>query len=655
MFQVPCRLALHMQISSTVLASLLLAASSGLSAQAQEPFQAFEIGDDGVGGLDDVLDAFAYFGTSITSLGDLDGDGNADLLVGAPSLPRLLALESGEMFVLFLEADATVREHARIAAGEGGFSGSLGRGDEFGHASARLGDLNGNGLEEIAVSAPAHDAGAGPTGALWILEFDASGLVVSEQEIGPFTGGFGGPLLDGDRFGSALVSIGDVDGDGTNDLAVGAEGDADLDLSGGAVWILFLTQDGSVKATQKISSAQGGLPITLERFDLFGSGLGAPGDLDGDGVPELLVGAVGDDDAEDSAGAVYVLFLRADGTPHTVSKITAGQGGFSGPLDRSANFGSAIANLGDLDGDGLPDLLVSAPDHDNGALNGGSLWFLSLQADGTVFGETLLNGSDPVFGGQVGAGVDLGRGLALVPDGLYPRLALGAPSTDSFANDDSGALWLLQLCDGDPTPDFQVVSDPIGPAPYAVTFQNDSTGAGATAWLWDFGDGTTSSAEHPTHVYSESGSYSVVLRASSAEGACALVQRDLISVVTPASVVARNGSGVNPDILTAGTAPVLGAVWAPEVDGSSLGAAGFSFLFVYADPLGGLATSFGELLVDTTSPRLALDTSLFVGGTAVHAVAVPDDLALVDLTASSQSYLLGSGVLTNALDTVLGL
>ena len=114
------------------------------------------------------------------------------------------------------------------------------------------------------------------------------------------------------------------------DLALGAQADNDGGPDRGAVWILFLNPDGTLKGEQRISALSGNFAGSLSNYDHFGSALAGLGDLDGDGLVDLAVGAPDDDDSNFDKGAVWVLFLNADGSVKTHQKISALEGGFGG-------------------------------------------------------------------------------------------------------------------------------------------------------------------------------------------------------------------------------------------------------------------------------------------------------------------------------------
>lgn len=334
------------------------------------------------GGFGGVLDDQDRFGTSLAPLGDLDGDGIGDLAVGA-QFDDDGGSSFGAVWTLFLNADGTVKHEQKISATQGGFGGTLDPGDWFGFAVASPGDLDDDGLPELAVGAISDDDGGFAAGAVWILFLNADGTVRNEQKISEIQGGFAGLLDAGDNFGSSLAPLGDLDGDGVEDLAVGApfDDDAPVCISGtdrGAVWVLFLTATGTVKSEQKISATEGGFAGVLGASGLFGASLAFLGDNDGDGVSDLAVGAITDDDGGSDRGAVWFLFLHPGGTVKAERKISDTAGGFAGALDDQDHFGSAVASLGDLDADGRAELVIGENLDDDAGLQAGAVWIVSL-------------------------------------------------------------------------------------------------------------------------------------------------------------------------------------------------------------------------------------------------------------------------------------
>ena len=121
------------------------------------------------------------------------------------------------------------------------------------------------------------------------------------------------PSTIGHRFGSAIANIGDLDGDGITDLAVGAAGIVRGGNVTGDLYILFMNPDGTVRDTAEINSETPNAP-QLGPGDVFGEEVASLGDLDGDGITELAVGAPGQIIGGQSTGDLYVLFMNPDGT-----------------------------------------------------------------------------------------------------------------------------------------------------------------------------------------------------------------------------------------------------------------------------------------------------------------------------------------------------
>lgn len=312
------------------------------------------------------LDDNDQFGADITSLGDLDGIGPA---VGAIAVSAFLDDDGGvgvnanhgAVWILFLNSDGTVECHQKISETEGGFSGDLDDLDLLGLGLESLGDLDGNGESvcAIAVGAPNDDDGGVDRGAVWILFLDSAGMVMSHQKISSLDGGFTGSLSDEDHFGSSMANLGDLDGSGPSvlTLAVSAPSDNDAGISAGAYWLLFLDSDGIVIDHLKVTEGQGGFLGDLDPVDNFAEGLSSLGDLDGDGVVDLAVGATRDDDGGEDRGAVWILFLDDGSCPWDLD--SDGSVGTSDLLELLAQWGTA--GPGDFDESGAvgtSDLLI---------------------------------------------------------------------------------------------------------------------------------------------------------------------------------------------------------------------------------------------------------------------------------------------------------
>ncbi len=375
--------------------------------------------EEGVGGFIGGLSGFGGFGSDVANLGDLDGDGVADVAVGEPGAIGGFGIGFGRgaVWILLLNADGTVKGEQRISDDSGGFTGTLDDHDNFGAAVAGLGDVDGDDIPDLAVGAPRDDDGSADAGAVWILFLNAGGTVKGHQKISSTAGGFGG-AIDG-SFGGGLGSLGDLDGDGVDDLAVGEPGTR--------VWLLYLTASGGVKAQRQIADPDSGL------LEGFGASISRLGDLDGDGVGDLAIGSPTDPNRfpPGSSAGVYLMFLSSNGTVKSHQRF-ASPGGLS--------FGSDVALLGDVDGDGNPDLAVGEEFRDDM----GAVWILFLLPDGTVKASQEIGSTQGGLVGPLNLGDRFGSGLAglgdLDGDGCLD-LSVGAAGNFSGR----GAVWNLSL------------------------------------------------------------------------------------------------------------------------------------------------------------------------------------------------------------------
>jgi hypothetical protein len=399
---------------------------------------------DSSGGFNGDLNTGDHFGSAVASIGDLESDGVTDLAVGAPD-DDTGGTDRGAVWILFLNSDGRVDTQQRIADRAGGFDGKLRDGDRFGSAIASIGDLNGDGVTDLAVGAPGDDEGGTDRGAVWILFLNTEGKVRLYQKIADSSGGFNGELRDGDQFGSAVASIGDVDGDGIDDLAVGAPFANEGGTGKGEIWILFMDNEGRVKSQQRIADGAGGFKGDLSDNDHFGNAIAGIGDLDANGVTDLAVGAEQNDEGGTDRGAVWILFLNQEGRVDAQQRIADGAGGFKGDLNDGDQFGSAVADAGDLDGDGIDDLAVGADHSDEGGPERGAVWLLFMNLDGRVNSQQKIADGAGGFKGKLNDGEQFGTATAGIGN-LDARelsdLAVGAPGDDEGGTN-KGAVWIL--------------------------------------------------------------------------------------------------------------------------------------------------------------------------------------------------------------------
>ncbi|MCP4544398.1 MAG: DUF11 domain-containing protein, partial [Chloroflexi bacterium] len=247
------------------------------------------------------------FGTSVSEIGDLNGDGVLDLAVGAYG-DDTGGSDRGAVYVLLMKADGTVSSSVKLAHNTNG-GPSLVDGDEFGVSVSEIGDLNGDGVNYLAVGAYLDDTGGIDRGAVYVLLMQADGTVDSSVKLAHNLNG-GPPLVDYDYFGSSVSETSDLNGDGVNDLAVGAYLDDTGGLSRGAVYVLLMQADGTVSSSVKLAHNLNGGPSLVD-WENFGRSVSEIGDLNGDGVLDLAVGADRDDTGGSDRGAVYVLFGQA--------------------------------------------------------------------------------------------------------------------------------------------------------------------------------------------------------------------------------------------------------------------------------------------------------------------------------------------------------
>ncbi len=391
-----------------------------------------------------------------------------------------------------------VKTHSKISDTRGYFSGSLSNDDRFG-VPASLGDLNGDGIGDIAIGARRDDDGGINRGAIYIIFLDIYGRVKSFQKISDTQGGFTGVLDNGDEFGSAIESIGDINNDGRLEIMVGTQYDDDGGADRGAFWILSLNQDGTVHSHRKISDTQGGFNGILDNDDRFGNYLGVIGDLNGDNVTDVVVGSYNDDDGGTDRGAVYVLFLDTSGQVINEQKISDTAGNFTGILDNSDKFGRPTG-IGDLNNDGYEDIAVGAMNDDDGGTNKGAVWILFLDSVGKVQSHQKISDTAGNFTGTLNTSDGIGNSIRAIGDlnGDLVQDIMVSSTLDNDGGTDRGAIWIMYLQTNGKVGGHVKISDTTGN--FNGILDNDDRFGSRLAYLGDFNnDGMIEIAACATH------------------------------------------------------------------------------------------------------------------------------------------------------------
>lgn len=337
---------------------------------------------------------FDLLGVSVASVGDLDGDGFADFVVGA-SGSDLGGFLSGAMTVV----SGATRATRFTIVGDSSFDG-------LGRSVASAGDVDGDGHPDVIVGAPGDStAGSGAGKALVISGWTGEPIL---ELLG---------LAPGSHLGSAVAGIGDIDGDDHDDLLVGAPGDDTAGADAGAA-IVFSGAGGEPLLTVLGTSAG----------DAFGSAVAAIGDLTADTIPDFLVGAYLANSVHGVHSGRVQLFSGADG------------GELRAWIGDAANdaFGFSIAGVGDMDANGASDIAVGAYRDDHGGTDAGSVSIFSSETGGLV---TRIDGDGPFdwFGWSVAGAGDLDGDSRL-------ELVVGAPGVDASA-DATGVVRVFRSVD----------------------------------------------------------------------------------------------------------------------------------------------------------------------------------------------------------------
>jgi hypothetical protein len=397
-----------------------------------------------------------HFGYAIAALSDIDGDGHPDLAVGAPYQDGDFGNSTGgfgppqNVGKVFLLNGVNLRVIRELDDPQFQMEQPLKFGGQFGSSMATVSDLNHDGATDVIIGVPHH------------VE-EAEGEEEEEEEINSgeafvFSAKDGVLLFtltapdpaEGARFGSAVMGVGDVNGDGVSDLVVGEpKRDIDEELQDSGAAYVFSGADGTLLRTLTPPSRGG-----AEANGRFGASLVDTGDLDQDGVHDILIGAPGD-------GRAFVISGASGAVIRTV---------LSPARETLPSFGYAVAGGKDMDRDGTPDFVIGAPLQNK--LTGAAYLYKS---DGTLL-RTLKASPETFakFGSSVAVSEDL------TGDGR-PDIIVGAPDHTANSLPNAGTAFIFRGTNGKLS--RQVVSEtPAARAGFGyVSVAADLTGSGTLA------------------------------------------------------------------------------------------------------------------------------------------------------------------------------
>ncbi|HED52859.1 MAG TPA: hypothetical protein ENJ00_01485 [Phycisphaerales bacterium] len=326
-------------------------------------------------------------GFAVSEVGDENGDGIDDIIIGAPYASRNGNFKAGEAYVVFgRNTGFSASEELSDSNGVGVIVYySVVPGDELGTSVSSLGDVDGDGFNNFIVGAPKADPnGQSTAGSCFIAN--------SSLPVGALYG-----INQYDLTGSSVSSAGDVNGDGLDDIIIGANKASPGGQSeAGECYVVFgstTTFDSLPFELATLDGTTGFVLTGIDAFDRTGASVSCAGDVNGDGLDDVIIGAPkADPGGRVDAGRAYVVFGSTSGFSASIDLSTLdGSNGFvMNGIDANDRCGQAVSSAGDLNGDGIDDIIVGA--------------FYADPFSGTDAGETYV-----VFGRTTGFGatVDL--------------------------------------------------------------------------------------------------------------------------------------------------------------------------------------------------------------------------------------------------------
>ncbi len=336
-------------------------------------------------------DASDRSGNSVAGAGDVNGDGYDDILIGAYNDEDGGSF-SGQTYLILGKGSGWVMDKD-LSEASASFWGEDAN-DQSGCCVAGAGDVNGDGYDDILIGAYGDDDGGSDAGQTYLIFGKASGWAM-DTDLSLSSASFRGEDAD-DESGSSVAGAGDVNGDGFDDILIGAKGDEDGGGTNVGQTYLILGKASGWSMDTDLSGSSASF-WGEDSGDYSAYSVSGAGDVNGDGYDDILIGAEGDDDMGTEAGQTYLILGKASGWAMDTD-LSASSASFRG--ESSFDFaGCSVDGAGDVNGDGYDDILIGAVQNDEGGSWAGQTYLVLGKASGWAM-DTFLSGAAASFIGE---------------------------------------------------------------------------------------------------------------------------------------------------------------------------------------------------------------------------------------------------------------